>query len=93
MHESIILKVTGCCIVKFYPFYSCLQLNFGPPPVLPDVEKQLKEYLCPDSLPIHDYKVAQKYWSREPNPRSLYHFDVAPLGTTLKVCSPITVMM
>ncbi|KAJ4448311.1 hypothetical protein ANN_10326, partial [Periplaneta americana] len=66
--------------------YFCLQLPFGPPPVLPDVEKQLKEYLlCPDRLPIHDYEQAQKYWPRERNPCSLYHFDVAPLGTTLKV--------
>ncbi|XP_069681721.1 superkiller complex protein 2 [Periplaneta americana] len=63
-----------------------VQLPFGPPPVLPDVEKQLKEYLlCPDRLPIHDYEQAQKYWPRERNPCSLYHFDVAPLGTTLKV--------
>jgi len=79
-------------VLYLFNFY--LQLPFGPPPVLPDVEKQLQEYLlCPEHLPIHDYKKAQKYWPREPNPASLYHFDFAPLGTTLKVCLSKLVMV
>nr|CAD7426745.1 unnamed protein product [Timema monikensis] len=62
-----------------------LQLPFGPPPVLPDVQKQLKEYLlCPDRLPIHDYEHAQQFWPRESNPRSLYHCDVSSSETVLK---------
>nr|CAD7206950.1 unnamed protein product [Timema douglasi] len=63
-----------------------LQLPFGPPPVLPDVQKQLKEYLlCPDRLPIHDYEHAQQFWPRESNPKSLYHCDVSSSETVLKV--------
>ncbi|XP_047115180.1 helicase SKI2W [Schistocerca piceifrons] len=63
-----------------------VSLPFGPPPVLPDVTKQLQEYLlCPDRLPIHDYRNAQDFWPRVSNPRSLYHYDLSPIGTTLKV--------
>lgn len=63
-----------------------VSLPFGPPPVLPDVTKQLQDYLlCPDRLPIHDYRNAQDFWPRVSNPRSLYHYDLSPIGTTLKV--------
>ncbi|KAJ1528402.1 hypothetical protein ONE63_006817 [Megalurothrips usitatus] len=69
------------------PAWKCLlQLPFGPPPVLPVVEKQLKEFiLCPENLPIHDYRFVQQHWDRKPNPHTLYNVESAPLGTTLKV--------
>ncbi|KAK7870957.1 hypothetical protein R5R35_012172 [Gryllus longicercus] len=63
-----------------------VQLPYGPPPVLPDIEKQLKEYLlCPERLPIHNYEQAQQFWPRVPNPDSLFFCELSPLGTTLKV--------
>ncbi|KAG8232460.1 hypothetical protein J437_LFUL012106, partial [Ladona fulva] len=63
-----------------------IQLPFGPPPVLPDVKKELQEYLLnPDKLPIHDFQLSQRFWKRNPNPSSLYDVDLSPLGTTIKV--------
>ncbi|KAF4525429.1 hypothetical protein B566_EDAN004172 [Ephemera danica] len=68
-----------------------LKLPFGLPPVLPDVEKQLKEYIiCPDRLPIHDYKESQLSWPRIPDPASLYHVELCPPSTTLKVERDVT---
>ncbi|XP_063216378.1 superkiller complex protein 2 isoform X3 [Bacillus rossius redtenbacheri] len=62
-----------------------MKLPFGPPPVLPDVQKQLKEYLVrPDRLPIHDYERAQQFWPRQTDPSSLYNYDVTPAGSVLK---------
>jgi len=62
------------------------ELPFGPPPVLPDVTKQLKEYLLnPERLPIHDYEKAQAFWPRDPNPYALYYAELCPPPTTLKV--------
>jgi len=62
------------------------KLPFDPPPVLPDVSKQLKEYLlCPERLPIHNYEKAQQFWPREPNSNSLYFSEMLPPPTTLKV--------
>lgn len=53
---------------------------------MPDVEKQLKEYILnPESLPIHDYEGAQQHWARTPNPSALYHYELSAAGTTLKV--------
>ncbi|KAG8312794.1 hypothetical protein J6590_015978 [Homalodisca vitripennis] len=61
-------------------------LLFGPPPVLPDVTKQLKEYLlCPERLPIHNYEKAQQFWPRKPNLQSLFFSELLPPPTTLKV--------
>lgn len=63
-----------------------VQLPYGCPPVLPDIVKQLQEYLlCPDRLPIHNYEKSQKFWSRDPDPDSLFHFETCAVGTTLKV--------
>ncbi|KAK3926797.1 Helicase SKI2W [Frankliniella fusca] len=61
-------------------------LPFGPPPVLPLVDKQLKEFiLSPEDLPIHDYRFTQQHWDRNPEPYTLLNVESAPLGTTLKV--------
>ncbi|GLV43338.1 twister [Carabus blaptoides fortunei] len=56
------------------------------PPILPNVQDILKEYLiCPDRLPIHEYERNQEYWPREPDIPTLFDFDRVPCGTTLKV--------
>lgn len=58
---------------------------------MPDVEKQLREYiLCPENLPIHDYESAQQHWPRTPNPSSLYNYELSPVGTILKVDRDLT---
>ncbi|XP_067012923.2 superkiller complex protein 2 [Anabrus simplex] len=63
-----------------------VQLFYGPPPVLPDVEKQLRDHLLGvDRLPIHNFENAQQLWPRQPDFTSLYHYESSPLGTTLKV--------
>ncbi|XP_054261713.1 SKI2 subunit of superkiller complex protein [Macrosteles quadrilineatus] len=63
-----------------------IELPFGPPPVLPDVTKQLEDYLLnPERLPIHDYKESQVFWPRKPNPSALYFAELCPPATTLKV--------
>ncbi|XP_026272227.1 helicase SKI2W [Frankliniella occidentalis] len=63
-----------------------VHLPFGPPPVLPLVDKQLKEFiLSPEELPIHDYRFTQQHWGRTPEPHTLLNIESAPLGTTLKV--------
>lgn len=59
------------------------------PPILPDIEEQLRDYLiCVENLPIHQYERNQQFWPREPNPSSLFHYDNSPLSTTLKVDVP-----
>ncbi|XP_071447333.1 superkiller complex protein 2 [Hetaerina americana] len=63
-----------------------VQLPFGPPPVLPDVKKELQSFLlCTDKLPIHDFRNSQRFWKRTPNPTSLFDVSLSPLGTNLKV--------
>lgn len=60
-------------------------MPFGPPPILPDIKSELKEYIVyPEKLPIHQLDRVQQYWDREPNISSLLHVDLAPAGTTLK---------
>uniref|UniRef100_A0A1B6CVG1 Helicase ATP-binding domain-containing protein n=1 Tax=Clastoptera arizonana TaxID=38151 RepID=A0A1B6CVG1_9HEMI len=62
------------------------ELPCGPPPVLPDVRIQLKEYIqCPERLPIHDFKKSQRFWPRSPNINSLFYCELSPPATTLKV--------
>ncbi|KAK5649054.1 hypothetical protein RI129_003946 [Pyrocoelia pectoralis] len=57
-----------------------------PPPILPDIEEELLEYLTkPERLPIHDYERNQEFWPRKPDPTKLFHYDFSPLSTTLKV--------
>ncbi|RZB54411.1 helicase SKI2W, partial [Asbolus verrucosus] len=57
-----------------------------PPPILPDITEELKNYLiCPERLPIHRYERNQEFWPREPNLKELLHFEGSPLSTTLKV--------
>lgn len=56
------------------------------PPILPDIEDDLKQYLlCPENLPIHQYERNQEFWPRKPNPIELLHCESSPLCTTLKV--------
>lgn len=57
-----------------------------PPPILPDIEEELKQYLiCPERLPIHEYERNQEYWPRTPSIPSLLNYELSPLSTTLKV--------
>ncbi|XP_078603715.1 superkiller complex protein 2-like [Branchiostoma floridae x Branchiostoma japonicum] len=61
-------------------------LPHGLPPVLQDLQAQLRGYLQrPEDLPIHDFQPAQKFWPRERDPEALYSADVCPLQTTLQV--------
>ncbi|XP_065206278.1 superkiller complex protein 2 [Planococcus citri] len=63
-----------------------IELPFGPPPILPDFRKELEEYLTkPHKLPIHNRKNDFKFWKRKINLDSLYHTDVSPVTTSLKV--------
>uniref|UniRef100_A0A6V7L8X4 Helicase ATP-binding domain-containing protein n=1 Tax=Bracon brevicornis TaxID=1563983 RepID=A0A6V7L8X4_9HYME len=60
-------------------------MPFGPPPILPDIREELKEYIqCPEKLPIHQVENVQLYWPREPKPLAILEFDLSPLATTLK---------
>ena len=62
-----------------------MQLPYGPPPILPDIKNELKEYIVfPEKLPIHQLDKVQQYWEREPQIFSLLKADLAPAGTTLK---------
>lgn len=56
------------------------------PPILPEVEDDLKQYLiCPERLPIHQYERNQEYWPRKPNIIRLFNYVNSSLSTTLKV--------
>lgn len=60
-------------------------MPFGPPPILPDIKEELKEYIVyPEKLPIHQLDKVQQYWEREPQLLSLLKADLAPSGTTLR---------
>ncbi|KAK6638723.1 hypothetical protein RUM43_006990 [Polyplax serrata] len=68
-----------------------VELPFGAPPILPDVQKQLQEYiLCPERLPIHNYETSQQHWDVAPNPSELYHSDLSQMSTTLKTYRDLT---
>lgn len=56
------------------------------PPLLPDIGKQLEEYIiCPENLPIHSVESNQKFWPCENDVTKLINIDQAPVGTTLSV--------
>ena len=39
------------------------------PPILPSLSEELEKYLTdPSDLPIHDTKLATKFWGRIPQP-------------------------
>ncbi|OXU24095.1 hypothetical protein TSAR_004469 [Trichomalopsis sarcophagae] len=62
-----------------------LELPFGPPPILPDIRTELKEYIVnPEKLAIHQVDKVQQYWERKPKILSLLEANLTPLGTTLK---------
>ncbi|XP_014209081.1 helicase SKI2W [Copidosoma floridanum] len=62
-----------------------LEMPFGPPPILPDIKTELREYIVyPEKLPIHQIDNVQQYWERQPQLLSLLKADLAPVGTTLK---------
>lgn len=66
-------------------------MPFGAPPILPDVEKELQEYiLCPERLPIHNYETSQQHWEEPPDPTALYHCDLSQISTTLKIDRDLT---
>lgn len=41
--------------------------------------------ICPEKLPIYDYRTNQEFWARDADPTSLFHFEGSPLCTTLRV--------
>ncbi|XP_078687037.1 superkiller complex protein 2-like [Branchiostoma floridae x Branchiostoma belcheri] len=69
-----------------HPLPPLTTLPHGLPPVLQDLQAQLKGYLQrPEDLPIHDFQKAQKFWPRERDPESLYSAELCPVQTTLQV--------
>lgn len=65
--------------------FNYLQMEVTPPPVLPNIEKQLVSFIeCPENLPIHQVDHTQCYWPREPNVEHLLKFETAPIGSKLK---------
>lgn len=69
-----------------------LQLPFGLPPIMPDVKTELTKYVTDiERLQIYHLDNTQCHLPRESNVLSLLHFDLAPIGTTLKFNrNPIT---
>lgn len=60
--------------------------SIKPPPVLPDIEDELSNYLlCPENLPIHKYERNQECWSRSSNPQTLFSYNLSPISSTLQV--------
>lgn len=60
--------------------------HLEPPPILPDIEEQLRDYIvCTEKLPMHEYERNQEYWPREKNIPSLFEYTDSPLSTTLRV--------
>eukprot|EP00058_Branchiostoma_floridae_P003353 XP_002588841.1 hypothetical protein BRAFLDRAFT_99541 [Branchiostoma floridae] len=69
-----------------HPLPPLTTLPHGLPPVLQDLQAQLRGYLQrPEDLPIHDFQPAQRLWPRERDPESLYSAELCPLQTTLQV--------
>ncbi|KAI8491590.1 Helicase SKI2W [Branchiostoma belcheri] len=69
-----------------HPLPLLTTLPHGLPPVLQDLQAQLRGYLQhPEDLPIHDFQKAQKFWPRERDPESLYSAELCPVQTTLQV--------
>ena len=60
-------------------------LPMGLPPILPDINENLEQYLDnPELLPMHKDEPL-RIWNRIPQPKRLLFTDIAPLSTTLKV--------
>ena len=80
------IGITYCNNIRIFVFmFSQLSLPFGPPPILPDIETELKQYIeCPDKLPIHQLDNIQCYWPREPDSLALLNYDLASVGNSLK---------
>ena len=61
-------------------------LPFGPPPVFPKTKEALLENVeSPEKLPIFDLDVCQSFLERKPDPTKLFHWDLAPVRSTVKV--------
>ena len=60
-----IYRVYAKGYVKYnYSLFFMLQLPCGLPPVLPSIGDELERFLtCPEKLPVHDFKKAQRYIS------------------------------
>ncbi|KAK9710987.1 DEAD/DEAH box helicase [Popillia japonica] len=60
--------------------------HMEPPPILPDIEEQLREYIvCTEKLPIHEYERNQEFWPRKRDITSLFEFTDSPLCSTLRI--------
>jgi hypothetical protein len=72
---------------KTFPFELPLNaLPFGPPPVFQKTKQALLEYLeHPERLPIYDLDKTQSFVPREPCPETLFHHELAPLRSNIKV--------
>ncbi|CAG5116731.1 unnamed protein product, partial [Candidula unifasciata] len=63
-----------------------LTLPAGIPPVIPTWEKEVEKYLTDiGSLPIHDFTTCQRQISRQPDIEKLFHVDICPVQTTIRV--------
>ena len=61
-------------------------LPFGPPPVFPKTKEALIEYLeSPERLPIFDLDATQSFIERKPDPTKLFHWDLTPVRSSVKV--------
>merc|ERR1712142_124515 len=61
-------------------------LPFGPPPVFPKTKEALLEYVeSPERLPIFDLDINQSFLERKPDPNQLFHWDLTPVRSTVKV--------
>ena len=61
-------------------------LPFGPPPVFPKTKEALLEYVeSPERLPIFDLDKNQSFLERKPDPTQLFHWDLTPVRSAVKV--------
>ncbi|XP_067829841.1 helicase SKI2W, partial [Heptranchias perlo] len=71
------------------PFFHSVpnQLPYGLPPYALDLITEAEQHFLSDpaKLPLHHFETSQKVWPREKCVDSLFHVDVTPVHSTLKV--------
>ena len=61
-------------------------LPFGPPPVFPSTKDACADYMdAMENLPIFDTDLHQSFIERKPDPTKLFHWDLTPVSSTVKV--------
>lgn len=84
--DDILLEVTIPQFVFNRLIMTIFQLPMGVPPILPDVQQQLHDYIAyPENLLINDFEKLQQNWKREANPENLLFCDLAKLPTSLRM--------